>query len=186
MTYHNLFYVTDDDLGKLAWCEQALVLRRQIVEKNPGNAYHRNNLARTYQILGLGQFARGLKNDGLKSLHESHRLLQQVVVDDPRATMFHDNLGCVCESLGSSLAQQGRIKEAVACLEQARADLSKTCPVQPRRSAPSKRPFVRRRRSLPCSLKLVLDHFPSLHHESDFSRAFTSSRGRRTTAIRSA
>ena len=121
MTYHNLFYVADDDLEKLGWCEQALVLRRQIVEKNPGNAYHRSNLARTYQILGLGQFARGLKKDGLESLHESHRILQQVVADDPKATAYHDNLGCVCETLGSSLAQEGRIREAITYLEQARA-----------------------------------------------------------------
>jgi hypothetical protein len=46
--------------------------------------------------------------------------LQEVVIDDPKATIFQYNLGVICSILSSALAEQGRIREAIACLEQAR------------------------------------------------------------------
>jgi hypothetical protein len=47
--------------------------------------------------------------------------LQQVVVDDPKPPIYQHNLGCLCTTLASVLAQQGRNREAIACLEQARS-----------------------------------------------------------------
>ena len=121
MTYNNLFYVTDGEPEKQAWCDQALALRRQLVEKNPGNTYFRRNLARTYEILGVAQLNRGQKDDGLKSLLESRRILQQVVVDDPVFKIAQDNLASLCVNVGSALAARGQIPEAVAAYEQSRA-----------------------------------------------------------------
>jgi hypothetical protein len=48
-----------------------------------------------------------------------------VVVDDPKATIFQDNLGGVCARLGSALAKQGRIPDAIAAFEQSRATYQK-------------------------------------------------------------
>ncbi len=120
MTYNNLYYVTDGEPEKQSWCDQALTLRRQIVDKNPGNTFFRRNLARTYEIFGIAQLNRGQKDDGLKSLLESRRILQQVVVDDPVFKLAQDNLASLCSNMGSALAERGRIPEAVAAYEQSR------------------------------------------------------------------
>ena len=98
----------------------ALTLRRQIVDKNPGNTFFRRNLARTHEIFGIAKLNRGQKDDGLKSLLESRRILQQVVVDDPVFKLAQDNLASLCSNMGSALAERGRIPEAVAAYEQSR------------------------------------------------------------------
>ena len=120
MTYNNLFYVTDGEPEKQVWCDQALALRRQLVEKYPGNTYFRRNLARTYEIFGVAQLNRGQKDDGLKSLLESRRILQQVVVDDPVFKLAQDNLASLCANVGDALVERRRIPEAVAAYDQSR------------------------------------------------------------------
>jgi eukaryotic-like serine/threonine-protein kinase len=131
MTCNNLYYVSDGPLEKQAWCEKALTLRKELVLVNPGNNYFQRNLARTYEIFGITQLAGNHHEDGLKSLEEGRRILQQVVVNEPVFKLAQDNLASLCATLGMALRNEGRIQEAIAAFDQSRATYQKLLQVSP-------------------------------------------------------
>jgi tetratricopeptide (TPR) repeat protein len=120
LTYNNLTILTDSAVEKRALFEQALPIRKQLVEQAPTSSFFRRNLARTYELHGLNQFDLGHTKDALSSLQESRLLLQQVVVEQPAVTIYQDSLAGACESLGTILAKLGHHREAKEVFEQAR------------------------------------------------------------------
>jgi tetratricopeptide (TPR) repeat protein len=121
MTYNNLAMATDEPGELLRMTQEALELRKQVVEQAPTNNWFRRNLARTYQNLGIYNEAAGRPADGLKAIEESHRLLQQVVADQPTVSRYQADLGWILILLGRRLADRGRTKEAGDAFRQSRA-----------------------------------------------------------------
>ncbi len=96
LTYHNSAFLAAGQ-ERRALLEQALALRKQLVEALPANPVFRRHLARTYEILGRDQVELGQTQDALVSLRESRALLHRVVIEQPNVTTYQDNLGSACE-----------------------------------------------------------------------------------------
>ena len=130
-TYNNVAFVVDDRREALAWGERALEARRQLSEKEPTNTLFRHNVARTQGMIGEIQAKLGRSEEGLKSLEESCRLLQQVVAEQPTVTMYQSNLAQMLGNLGSALVKADRNGEARAPFEQTRAICQKIVHANP-------------------------------------------------------
>jgi tetratricopeptide (TPR) repeat protein len=124
MTYNNLAMSTEDRREVVGLYQQALELRKQLVEQAPTNNWFRRNLARTYQNLGSCQDQLG-PEEALKALEECLRLLQQAVAEQPAVTLYQNDLGVILFLHGRRLADRGRIQEARDYFQQCRAIFQK-------------------------------------------------------------
>ena len=121
LTYHNLAFLAEGQ-ERRALLEQAVALRKQLVEALPGNPVFRRHLARTYETLGRDQLDLGQTLDAVSSLQESRALLHQVVIEQPNVTTYQDNLASACEMLGYALTKLGQHREAREAFKEARTN----------------------------------------------------------------
>ena len=126
LSYHNFAFLAGTEQEKRALLDQALALRKQLVEALPSNSVFRRHLARTYESLGRNQLALGQTQDALESLRQSRALLHQVVIEQPNVTTYQDNLAGACEILGHTLATLGQHREAQEAYKEGADDVSKT------------------------------------------------------------
>jgi tetratricopeptide (TPR) repeat protein len=117
--------VAEDGREAVRMFQQALDLRKQLVEQAPTNNWFRRNLARTYQNLAIWQEERGRPEGTLKDLEEGIRLLRQVLADEPAVTLYQSDLGWGLFNIGFRLAGAGRKKEAREAFEQSRGIFQK-------------------------------------------------------------
>ena len=120
MTYNNLGLLTEDHNQALELLARALVIRKQLVENEPTSAQYRRNLARTHQNISVFQLKLGRERDGLESIRECCRLMEEVVADQPSVTRYQGDLGQALFNLGDTLAVQGQPQEAKAVFEHSR------------------------------------------------------------------
>jgi tetratricopeptide (TPR) repeat protein len=120
LTYHNLAFLEENPQENRVLLEQALTLRKHLVEVNPGNALFRRHLGRTYGSLGQNQLSLGHTQEALSYLRESRALLHQVVVAHPNTTANQGYLAGACGVLGRALASLGQHEEAQEAYKEAR------------------------------------------------------------------
>jgi len=119
LTYNNLALMTDDGPERHELLNQALEIRKRLVQQEPTNAFYLRNLARTYQNIGAMPDVTG--TDGAwKSLEESRRLLEQVIIAQPAVTTYQADLAQLFINLATALAKGGRYNEAREHLQRAR------------------------------------------------------------------
>jgi eukaryotic-like serine/threonine-protein kinase len=120
LTYHNLAFLANSPQECRSLLDQALTLRKQLVDVNPGNTLFRRHLARTFESLGRHQLSLGQTEDAVRSLRESRALHHQVVIAVPNSTKNQDSLASACGLLGYVLNSSGRYREAQEACEEAR------------------------------------------------------------------
>jgi tetratricopeptide (TPR) repeat protein len=116
MTCNNLALMIDDSAESLRLLDRALVIRKELAGKEPTNPQYRRNLARTHQNIGVFQLGQGRVQEGLDSLRESCRLLEEVVADHPAATLYQGDLAQALLNLGDTLTVNQHADEAKAKL----------------------------------------------------------------------
>jgi serine/threonine-protein kinase len=99
--------------------ERARGLFEALVKAHPHVHEYQNDLARTYNHLGIVLYALGKREEALKQYHQSRDLKQKLVNAHPEVRGYQVDLAATCCNLGHLLRDTGKPRDSLSHFDQA-------------------------------------------------------------------